>query len=457
MNTLRGQRRTDARSSFGPDDARAAFSPVRMAEVEIGEPLRDLVLTQAGTGEPYARARILVRLHCRPLGFVDVALSEGRLTAERLAPAIWNTLSAGINAHLRDDGLPTVNALDMCGIPVGGTPHCARQLAEFLATAPFMSVVIATRDRADHLAECLDAALAMAYPEYEIVVVDNAPATAATAELIADRYARSPRIRYVREDRRGLSYARMCGLAHARGAIVAFTDDDVIVDANWLAALAQGFTAGTHVGCVTGAVLPREIETIEQQWCEERGGFTKGFARRVFDLLANRPEEPLYPFRSSMFGTGANAAFDARVLGEIGGLDVMMGAGTPTRGGEDLDIYFRIVNRGYQLVYEPAALVYHLHHRAYRALRNQSYSYGVALTAYVTKCVVDRPRRLFTLARGIPHGLWFAVSPRSPKNRNKRADYPRELTWVEIRGMLRGPFAYLESRRANRRMTHEAS
>ena len=66
------------------------------------------------------------------------------------------------------------------------------------------------------------------------------------------------------------------------------------------------------------------------------------------------------------------------------------------------------------------------------------------------RAILDRPARIFHLAWLLPRGLAHLVSPSSPKNANKRADYPRELTRLERRGMLSGPAAYVRARRESR-------
>ena len=82
----------------------------------------------------------------------------------------------------------------------------------------------------------------------------------------------------------------------ARGNILAFTDDDVIVDPYWLVGLVRGFSITEHVACVTGLILPAELETQAQFLFEEYCGFTRGFIRRVYDLKENRPKLPLHPY-----------------------------------------------------------------------------------------------------------------------------------------------------------------
>jgi hypothetical protein len=134
-----------------------------------------------------------------------------------------------------------------------------------------------------------------------------------------------------------------------------------------------------------------------------------------------------------------------------GGFDPALGAGTPTHGAEDLDIFFRIVTEGGTIVYEPGAVVRHRHRRHYAELTTHLHGYGVGLAAVLTKRLVERPTRALELAMKAPAGLRLLLSSDSPKNRQRRAGYPRELARQELTGMLRGPAAYLLSSRAAKR------
>ena len=147
-----------------------------------------------------------------------------------------------------------------------------------------------------------------------------------------------------------------------------------------------------------------------------------------------------------MFGSGANMAFDTSILRKMGGFDDSLGAGSIALGGDDLASFFQVITRGFTLIYEPGAIVYHRHYREYAHLQRSAYGYGAGLTAFIMKTVVDRPVRLFDLARRIPYGLYYALNARSPKNSRKAADYPRELNWIERKGMAAGPILYFRSR-----------
>lgn len=431
-------------SAITPDTAdfepeAPTFQPMRMLEVELSQPLPAIAAYDARTEHRYQRAQVLVRLHTQPLGLVVLHLDEDNLIAATYADQIWQDLGQAINDHLVQDELPEATGLDAAELPSPDVPSCLQARNRILAEAPSVSVVVCTRDRTEHLATCLRSLMALEYPNYEVIVVDNAPQTTATADLITQRFSHVPWMRYIREDRPGLSSARNCGLQQAQGEIVAYTDDDAIVDVHWLSGLVEGFQACENVSCVTGLILPAELETKSQMWFEQHGGFGKGFSRRIFDLNEHRPDDRLYPYRASIFGSGVNMAFKVLDLRTLGGFDPVLVRG------QDIDAFFRVIINNYTLVYEPAALIYHYHRRDYSSLRKQLYNFGYAFTAFLTKCIVNNPKLIFDLLPKVPYGLFFTLSPHSEKNRNKSYGYPDELNRIELKGLLYGPLAYLRS------------
>ncbi|HEY0755329.1 MAG TPA: glycosyltransferase family 2 protein [Ktedonobacteraceae bacterium] len=427
-------------------DETAGHLPAAILEVELGQALPPLSAINEQTGYHYQRALCLVRLHTQPLGRIDLTLTDGQRSPLDYAPLIWDALGEQINAHLQQDGLAPVTVLDASGLPATSTPRCIVEYQQFLAHAPFVSVIIPTHNRPDRIQSCLRTLLALDYPDYEIIVVDNAPAGPETAEYIQQTYANQPRVRYVREDRVGGSWARNCGITAARGKILAFADDDIVVDSHWLAEIVKAFTLADNVVCVTSLLLPLELETPAQFLLEEFGGFNKGFQRRIFDMQEHHPKTQLYPYTAGQFGTGACMAFTSDFLQRVGGFDIALGPATIARGGEDLTLFFEAIVRGYKLIYEPAAIGYHPHHREYAALQKQIYSYGVGIAAFLARNVLRTPRLLFNFIAKLPYGLYFVLSSGSSKNSKKSSDYPKELTKLELKGMLYGPFAYVKSR-----------
>ncbi len=425
----------------------AQFLPVRIVDLELSRSIPGLSVVEPASGREYRRARLLVRLHEHLLGVIEVEIGPDGLSSQEVADQIWTSLAEEIKRHWQADGLPPLSRLESYGLLDGGDqPRCARELDTFLQNAPFASVVIATHNRTESLAETISSLLDMVYPRFEIIVVDNAPGTGETASFIQQNYPGDDLVRYVREDYPGLSVAHNSGLKVVTAPYVAFTDDDVILDRYWLANLIRGFSAAENVGCVTGMILPYEIETAAQAWIEQYGGFSKGFQPQVFDLKEHRIDHPLYPFAAGWFGSGASMAFKTDVLVDLGGFDPATGAGTLAMGGDDLSAFFQVVSQGHRLVYEPRAMLLHKHRREYQGLRRQAYGYGVGLSAFLTKTIIDRPQRLLTLASRIPAGLAYLFGAESNKNAKKLADYPSELNRLERLGMLYGPIAYLRSR-----------
>jgi O-antigen biosynthesis protein len=422
------------------------FSPVCLVDVDLDRPI-PAVHHDKQSGKIYDRALLLVRLHTELLGTVEVPLSSGELSPHEVAAAISSKLGDRVRQHLHEDGLSSPEVLSSRGISMRGTPRCLAGRRKMLAAAPFVTVAVPTRDRDEILRQMIESLLALEYPRYEILIVDNAPRTDAAARVVASFARKKIPIRYVREDLAGISYAKNRGLAEASGEIIAFTDDDVNVDPHWLSTLVLGFQAGSNVACVTGMIFPMEIETWAQGLIEQFGGFSKGFERRLFDMAENRPHQVLYPYAAGIFGSGANMAFRTAILRQLGGFDPALGAGAPATGGEDLAICFDTVMAGYQIAYEPSAIVRHAHRREYDALRRQVHGYGVGLTAYLTKTLIDHPRRIPRFLMRLPAGVAYALSSDSNKNRGKQRDYPRELTLDEMRGALYGPIGYLYSRR----------
>ena len=131
-----------------PDEIQTKdFRPFRILEVEIGQPLPDILPSEAAPGQMYERALVLVRLHTRPLGTVEVRLADGGLDAEDCARAIWRSLGKEIRAHMHQDGLPEPATLEAAGLPSTLSPLCVRARDAILANAPFAAIVVATHDR----------------------------------------------------------------------------------------------------------------------------------------------------------------------------------------------------------------------------------------------------------------------------------------------------------------------
>jgi len=426
---------------------------IRLVEIDIAEPIPSVSLQDSVKGCRYKSAQVMVRVYGCAIGYADLLADGDGVSASSVAEQIWEQRSTEIRGFFDRNGLPAPDDLTLAGCGPGETAvPFVEMRRRVLASPPSFSVVIATRDRPESAAETIDAVLALEYPDFEVIVVDNAPTTDATKGVVKEAMAHDSRLRYVREPRPGLSRARNCGLGLATGECVAFTDDDILPDPHWLTEVARGFASGDKVGCVTGLIAPRELETRAQILLERAWAPNRLFVPRLFDLGEHRHENPLFPYAAGLMGGGgANMSFKTDVLRGIGAFDEALGAGTPARGGEDLDALYRIIMAGYQVAYEPSAIIYHAHYPDYETLHRQLYGYGFGLSAYLTKTMLSEWRRLGRLVSLVPRGILYAFSPTSHKNRHRDGSYPRQLAWHEFWGMVNGPLGYLRSRRAARR------
>jgi glycosyltransferase involved in cell wall biosynthesis len=314
-----------------------------------------------------------------------------------------------------------------------------------------MSVVVCTRDRPEQLESCLRRLAMLRYEEFEVVIVDNAPRDDAVCRRFVEIVGKDDRFRYVVEREPGLSNARNCGIAAARHAIIAFTDDDALVDADWLAGLALGFSRDPETVCVTGLVPAAELESPAQQYFDRRNGWASHLAPRIFDLGKHRDPSPVYPL-AGVLGTGANFALERAFVMDIGGFDPVLGAGTPTAGGEDRDLFYRVLFRGRSIVFEPSAIVWHVHRTTDRDLTSQLFSWGTGLSAALTKQITTSSgrrevRRRF--AKGALHALHL-VGKGHPNDRRELRRRPRFVV-AEMVGMLVGPFLYARACWARRK------
>lgn len=404
--------------SAGIDPSR---TPISVVEFDLDRG-RIAPPTGVGRGEPADKGPVLglVRWRGRPLG---VAQGELDGTAEATA--------ALLDAVRREfaDRIAAREAAEHVTVP------------RSIPAPPPVSVIVATRERPRSLARCLDSLLRLDYPNVEIIVVDNAASTTATAELVRGRYG--DLVRYIAEPVPGLACAHNRGLTIATGEILAFTDDDVVVDARWANALVEAFQAYPRAACVTGLIMPAELETRAQAMLERRGAFAKGFD--VVEHHRSAPPHPLFPFTAGRLGSGANMAFTARALRELGGFDPALGTGTEARGGDDLLAFFRCAAAGHSVVYQPDALVWHHHRGEDDALARQALGYGVGLGAYLTAALVHEPRMVPALIRRLPRGLAYARRDSAPDEHDPQA-WPAALARLERRGLLSGPAAYACSR-----------
>jgi GT2 family glycosyltransferase len=417
-----------------------------LADLELSE---SLALRPRAAGADLSRyddAIAVARYHAAPLGTVNV---PALIDAEHLAQIVWDRFSGQIIKHASEDGLAPPTTLGPLGIPTASIPPCLAHLSDVAENGSPITVVIPTRGRNRRLTACLRSLQAVKYRHFNVIVVDNERLPDNTTRRVVEGLSndRIP-VEYRHERTPGASAARNRGFVGAASDHVVFFDNDVIVDPWWLAAVADAFRSSPTVGCVTGPVVPLHITTKADEWMLQYADFRQGYAREVFSLTHNPSARPLYPYNPGIFGSGGGMAFSRPALSAIGGFDVALGPATPSRSGEELAAFLAVVLAGYQLVFEPRAIVSHDDSLDYNALRRRVFAYGIGSTAFLTKTAYDRPSILPDMARKAPRALHLLTAPSSPKHERHQADFPRRLNLIEAFGMLLGPAAFIAGKLA---------
>ena len=346
----------------------------RLGETEVTRPLGPLEF-----GPDEKGVALLIRRNGRPIGFL-MRESSGKQTCtpEELNHWIGEALKTKIvEEAIRDELAPP------------------RTNVSF----PSLSVAICTRDRVTTLKSCLDSLLPLQQKYgFELLVIDNAPSDDTTAKLVK----RSSPARYVLERRPGLDFARNRAWMEATGDLIAYLDDDVVVDSGWLAGLQEAWGENSDAAAFTGLVMPLRLDTTAQVLFEKRNGFRRGFDKNRFGK--DLPGNSLYPCGAGIFGAGCNMAFRRDVLRYIGGFDEALDTGAPLPGGGDLDIFYRIVRAGHVLVYEPSYMVFHEHRASESGLRRQYYTWGLGFMTFVEKSYRNDPPQRARLRRLV---IWW--------------------------------------------------
>jgi len=211
-----------------------------------------------------------------------------------------------------------------------------------------VSVIICSYNRASSLINTLKSLEALECQpgiSWELIVVDN-NSTDETRAIVAEFVNQGTLpLKYVFEKKQGLSYARNAGIKQAAGNILAFTDDDCIVDRHWLAAISHEFDSDASLSGIGGRV---ELYNINDA------------------PVSIRPFRERIPFLSlaQLFYLiqGCNMAFRSEVFEKVGGFDPSFGSNNGLVA-DDTDFVFRAYRKGLKMVFVPEVLVYHNHGR----------------------------------------------------------------------------------------------
>jgi glycosyltransferase involved in cell wall biosynthesis len=249
-----------------------------------------------------------------------------------------------------------------------------------LARTPRVSVVVASYNGGRTLKACLDSLERLNYPDYEVILVDDGSTD--TTPQIASLY---PTVRYLRQPNFGLSVARNTGIHAATGEIVAFTDSDCRADEDWLYYLVADLLNSRYAGMGGHNFLPPEDSPLAAAVLVSPGG-------PAHVMLTDRLAEHI---------PGCNMAFYRSALLEIGGFDPIF-----RKAGDDVDVCWRLQQRGYRIGFSHAGFVWHYRRSTVRAYLKQQGGYGEAEALLVRK----HPEYFNAVGGSIWHGRIYTAS-----------------------------------------------
>jgi glycosyltransferase involved in cell wall biosynthesis len=248
-----------------------------------------------------------------------------------------------------------------------------------------ISVVVCTRDRAESLKRMLGSLQEMVTPaavDWEAVVVDNGSRDGTRDVVTAFAERATMPTRYLFEKRPGLSRARNAGVRAARGDVIAFTDDDCLVDSQWIARIDAEFRADAELGIVGGRV---ELHDPADAPVSVRVHRRRVVVQSFPDIAA--------------FMIGCNMSCRRSLLKEVGDFDTRLGSGASIPSAEDWDFLYRAHKTGTKIVFSPDVLVFHDHGRRSEAqLESLKRSYVIGRWAFYCKHAGRFDREVATLA-----------------------------------------------------------
>jgi GT2 family glycosyltransferase len=237
--------------------------------------------------------------------------------------------------------------------------HALRVVSQAYAETPFpvdtvwpkISVVVCSYNGSRTIGDCCEGLSQLDYPNYEVLIVDDGSSDDTAA--IASAYG----FQVISTENRGLSNARNTGLEAASGEIIAYIDDDARPGPHWLTYLAATFLNTDFVGVGGPNITPPEDGLIA-----ECIGHSPGNPTHI--LLTDQVAEHI---------PGCNMAFRKTALQAVGGFDPQFRIA-----GDDVDICWKLQQRGWRLGFNPAAVVWHHRRSSVKAYWKQQLNYGKA-------------------------------------------------------------------------------
>ena len=239
-----------------------------------------------------------------------------------------------------------------------------------------ISVVICTRDRSDLIGQAVESVASCDYPLFDLHVMDQST-DESTREVVVDLQEKLGDrcvIHYHHLAQAGLSRAYNAGFRVSDGPVVACTDDDVVVPADWLTRIGRSFDVDPQLGLLYGQVLvppsliPLKPDTIVPSlvWTSRQ-----------------RLHQTNHNFK--VWGMGANMAIRRSAMAIVGGFDEIMGGGAPLRSSQDFDFALRAYRAGFAVLLQPDVTVDHYGARTTAQWPSTLVAYGIGDGAFFGK------------------------------------------------------------------------
>lgn len=226
-----------------------------------------------------------------------------------------------------------------------------------------ITVIIATRNRADQLRECLGSILKSSYQHFQILILDQSD-DQKTYEVVQSFH--SKKIKIVRTSQRGRSKGLNEAVKLAQTEILAFTDDDCLVSKNWLQYIHDTYQKHPKIIGVTGQTFPYLAIKHPNEICPAT------FRMKEFKIFSSQN------LHHEFVGFGNNMSFKKSALVAVDFFHEWLGAGVHTKSSEEVEMIFRLLKKGYSIAANPEIVVFHnrwLNYRQHRVLE-ADYSRG---------------------------------------------------------------------------------